>query len=132
MPTMATASLTPFLRTISSTSCAVMRGRVLGLVAGIACHDQTPARGKRSEKKSQIGKLSGGDEIASSTAGCGDYGEDAKKARLPIFHLLDVGFANGIDTVSELFLKSQPKRTSERLEQPVSATAAMRSRKRMF
>jgi hypothetical protein len=25
---------------------------------------------------------------------------------LPIFHLLDVGFANGIDTVSDLLVKS--------------------------
>jgi hypothetical protein len=42
---------------------------------------------------------------------------------LPIFHLLDVGFANGMDTVSELFLMSHPKRTSERLAQPVRASA---------
>lgn len=106
MPTIATESLTPCLRAISSTSCAVIRGRVLGLVAGIACHDQTKSRGQRSKEQPKVGKLSGGKEIAASTGGRSDDGEDAQKGRLPIFHFVDVGLANGMDTVSDLLVKS--------------------------
>lgn len=99
------------------------RGEMRGLVLGVTSSNQTPSRGDTGKQDSNIRQRAIGEKFFCGHTHRGEDSHDSEDCRFVVSHLLDVGLANGMETVSEFLVKSQPKRTSERLAQPVRASA---------